>query len=302
MEADAREFGLFIDGLRLDRNMSRDDLCEGIISLSQYKRYLRGDTSIPNNILVLIADRLKFSISELHLLYRHRTDIQHNSILEIYSLIRIQKYQEAYNIASKMKDEIIVSDYNKLFFDFCLINIQYHLKLVSEIHVLGLYSRLIDYPECVKNDSFNWVELNTLLQIVLISAKMDNYEPSQMMFSLLTSPTFQFAASDNFNYMPTIYSNLSQILGIQEKYHQVIETTNSGINYCRKHETFSSLSMLYLMNSFAYFDLDLVEEAMVSAKKAFIQLFIEDKPDKFNRFKISFENKFEIKLEELIVL
>jgi len=46
MENKAREFGLFIDGLRLERNISREDLCDGIMSLSQYKRYLRGDTSI----------------------------------------------------------------------------------------------------------------------------------------------------------------------------------------------------------------------------------------------------------------
>ena len=69
MENKAREFGLFIDGLRLERNISREDLCDGIMSLSQYKRYLRGDTSMPNAKLVQLADKLKFSITDIYGLF-----------------------------------------------------------------------------------------------------------------------------------------------------------------------------------------------------------------------------------------
>ena len=91
---EAREFGLFIDGLRIERNMSREDLCEGVMSLSQYKRYLRGDTSIPNSKLVMIADRLKFSINDIHFLFRQKHNDEYNSINKIYNLIRIKEILE----------------------------------------------------------------------------------------------------------------------------------------------------------------------------------------------------------------
>ena len=78
MENESREFGLYIDGLRLERNMSREDLCEGIMSLSQYKRYLRGDTSIPNGKLVMIADRLKFSINDIHFMFRKKHNTEYS--------------------------------------------------------------------------------------------------------------------------------------------------------------------------------------------------------------------------------
>ena len=90
-----RDFGLFIDGLRLDRNMSRDELTEGIISSSQYKRYLRGDSSIPNSVLIQIADRLKFSISDIHLMFRSKSDKQYKKITRIYNKIRDNKFTEA---------------------------------------------------------------------------------------------------------------------------------------------------------------------------------------------------------------
>ena len=57
LDNEAKEFGLFIDGLRLERNISREDLCDNVLSLSQYKRYLKGEASIPNDKIVLLADK-----------------------------------------------------------------------------------------------------------------------------------------------------------------------------------------------------------------------------------------------------
>jgi len=160
MENDAREFGLFIDGIRLERNMSREDLCDEIMSLSQYKRYLRGDTSIPNGKLVLIAERLRFSINDIHFMFRKKHNDEYNTIIKIYNKIKSNEYNDAYEIAKNYIKSIFVSEYNQLFFDFCLITIQYRLKMVSDIHVLDLYSKLISYPDCANNESFNMVEIS----------------------------------------------------------------------------------------------------------------------------------------------
>ena len=95
MDYKAREFGLFIDGLRLERNISREDLCEGIMSLSQYKRYLRGDTSMPNAKLVQLADRLMFSLSDIYSLFGKKHDDNYKKIWEIYTLIRKNESKSA---------------------------------------------------------------------------------------------------------------------------------------------------------------------------------------------------------------
>lgn len=302
METDSREFGLFIDGLRLERNMSREDLCDEIISLSQYKRYLRGDASIPNNKLVQIADRLNFSISEIHTMYTHRSDKQYNKINEIYNLIQMHKHTEAYKQLIEYKNTVIVSDYNKLFFDFCMIIVQHNLNMVSDVHVLEIYSEMINYPFSTANQSFNWVELNILIQIIKISAKMENFEPADMLYNLLTTNTLSLNFNRQTNYMPGIYLTLAQILGAQKKYNQVIEITQLGIEFCNKNEVSTALAHLFLVNAYAYFDIGELEKAKTSAKKAFMQLLIENKPNKYEQFKRSFESKFTIQLNEIICI
>ncbi len=300
MENDAREFGLFIDGIRLERGISREDLCDGIMSLSQYKRYLKGDTSIPNSRLVQIAERLKFSINDIHFLFRKKHNDEYYKIYEIFRLIKINDFDKAHLVSQKIKKEVIVSEYNKSLLDFCLIRIQHALKMVSDIHVLGLYSNLIDFPSCANNESFNMVEISVLIQIVSISSSMGNFEPTNVMYRILSSKTFSYSTSGDSSFLPSIYSSLTSILGIQDEHKKVIELSEKGIKYCISQETSNALAHLFLFNSFAYLYTDNMNEALLSAKKCFMQLFIENKPEKFKTFKAAFEKQFDMKLRDLI--
>ena len=144
MSDDTKDFGLFIDGLRLDRNVSREDLIDGIISLSQYKRYLRGATSIPNSILLQLADRLKLSISSLHHIYESKQNTQLRKITNIYTLMKQFCFEDAYKSAMVIRDDVFISSYNKLFFDFCFICIQHNLHMVSDIHALELFPIVLE--------------------------------------------------------------------------------------------------------------------------------------------------------------
>jgi len=300
MQNESRELGLFIDGLRLEKGISREDLCEGIMSLSQYKRYLRGDTSIPNGKLVQIADRLKFSIADIHFLFGKKHNEELNTISSIYRLIRVNNYQEALRMSQLVKKEIIVSEYNKLFFDFCLIKLQHSLKMVSDVHVLDLYSKLIDYPYCTNNESFNIVEIGSLIEIVTISSNMGNFEPSKVMYRILSSKTFSYSTSGDSTFLPTIYSSLSGILGLQEENEKVVSLSQKGIDYCLLHETSTALSHLYFYNSLAQLYLGNRELALIPMKKSFMSLYLENKPKKFETFKSSFEKQFDMNLDDLI--
>jgi len=301
MSDNARDFGLFIDGLRIDRNISREDLTEGIISLSQYKRYLRGAASIPNSILIMIADRLKFSISGLHQIYQAKQDSQYSKVLSIYSLIKQLEYEKAYEKAKLIRDEIFLSNFNKLFFDFCFISIQYNLSMASDIHVLDKYSQLIDYPNCLKNDSFNWIEINILLDIVRISSKVGNFEPSDQMYKIVTSPTFKYISSGDSSFIPVVFVTLATLLEKQEKYDEALIIIDEGIRNCRRFQTSTSLASLFMTKAFVLNDTQRKDEAIKSARKALMQLYIENNTEKYNHYLNAFKTNLETSEEILSV-
>jgi len=300
MNNGAREFGLFIDGLRIERDVSREDLCEGIMSLSQYKRYLRGDTSIPNGKLIQIADKLKFSINDIHLLYSRKHDSDNNKVLHLYKLVQEQKVKEAYELGRKLGKETFISDYTTQMYDFCMLILQHSLNLVSDVHVLDLYSKLIDYPNCIQKSSYNIVEISTLIQIVNLSAKVGNFEAANFLYEILASDSFELSSSEKSSYLPSVYSNLARILGMQEDFTRVLEITNRGIKYCLLSFRTTSLPNLYFYNALAYLVLDQKEKALTSAKKTFMLIHIEGNSEKFIFFKSLFERQFEMDLDDLI--
>ncbi len=297
MSDTTQDFGLFIDGLRLDRNMSREELVDGIVSLSQYKRYLRGATSIPNTILVQLADRLKFSITGLHNMYEVKQDTQKKKIIAIYSHIQASKFKEAYELAQKLRDEVFISDYNKLFFDYCFIYAQHNLEMVSDVHALGMYSELVNYPNCVKNETFNWVEINILMEIVRVSSLIENYLPSQHMYEIITSPTFKFISAGHINFIPSVFSTLTPVLGQQDKNEEVLRLANEGIAYCRKHQISSSLASLYMSKTIALSSLERVDEAKVSGKKALMQYYIDDNKRNYEYYKKLLRESIELDVD-----
>ena len=300
MNDGAKEFGFFIDGLRLERDISREDLCEGIMSLSQYKRYLRGDTSIQNGKLILIADRLKFSISDIHILFSKKHDNEKTKVLHLYSLVGEQKMKEAYKLGRELGTDIFLSNHTTQMYDFCMLLIQHSLNMVSDVHVLELYSKLIDYPNCIHKTSFNTVELSTLIQIVNLSAKVDDYEAVNFLYKILSKDDFDFTSTYDSDYLPSLYSNISKILGMQDDYTKVLDVTNRGIKYCLDNCRTNSLAHLYFYNALALLILDQKDKALQSAKKCFMLLFIENKNDKLESFKVIFEKRFNMKLEYLI--
>lgn len=300
MENKAREFGLFIDGLRLERNISREDLCYDIMSLSQYKRYLRGDTSIPNAKLVQLADKLMFSITDIYGLFGKKHNDNYKKIWIIYKLIKNNEFKKALILSDELKQNVLVSSYNKLFYDYCMIKIQHSLKMVSDIHVLTLYSELIDYPSCTNNDSFNMVEISALIGIVDVSSIVGNYDAMNLLYRILTSKTFSYSTSGDSSFLPSIYSSLARSLGIKEEHDKVLEISQMGVEYCLRHETSNALSHLLLYKSLSLLNLDRVEEGKEAAKLCFMHLYIENKPHKFSSFKTFFEQEFKMKLDDLI--
>lgn len=300
MENKAREFGLFIDGLRIERNISRDDLCDEIMSLSQYKRYLRGDTSIPNAKLVQLADKLKFRITDIYSLFEKKHNENSKKIWEVYNLIKTNQLNKAFELSNNLKQDILVSQYNKLFYDYCMIKIQHGLGMVSDVHVLNLYSSLIDYPACTKNDSYNLAEISTLIAIVNISANIGNYSPMNHMYNILTSRTFNYSVSGDSSFLPSVYSSIARSLGTQDEHEKVLEITQMGIDYCLKYETSNALSHLMIYKSLALLNLGRQEEGKEEARKCFMHLYIENKTQKFGIFKKIFEDNYHITLDDLI--
>jgi len=300
MESMSREFALFIDGIRIERGISRLDLIDGIISLSQYKRYLRGVTAIPNDIILEIASRLKYSITDLYSLYTRKHSKEDTLIREVYNELRIGRFQEAYEKLSNLNPESFVSEYYKTSYDFCMIYVQHSLNRVSDIHVLQMYSELINFPECMNNDSFNFVEISTLTQIIRVSSTINNFDAANKLYAIMSSGKFNYSTQNENSLIPVLYYTIAIVFYKQDEYEKAIELASQGIQSAIKNENTNALPQIYMLDAFAKKNLDNLDEAYLSVKKCFMLLILTENKNAIESFKVSYYKVFDLPLEELM--
>ena len=300
MDSNSMEFALFIDGIRLERGISREDLIYDIVSLSQYKRYLRGITAIPNNIVIELADKLRYSINDFYSLFTSKHNSELSTLMDIYDLIQNHKFEDALTSCQKMKDELIVTTYNKLFYDYCFLFSQYKLGKISDVHILSIFSDLVNYPECMDNESFNMIEMNILMQIVTISSHMDNYGPAELFYAILTNPSIIINYSGKASVLPIIFYYTARVFRQQNKLEETLKLSDDGIQIALSYETSNALPHLFLINALANKELGNISDAYQSIKKCFLQLIVLNKPEQTKIFKSTYENNFEVSLSELL--
>jgi hypothetical protein len=299
VESYSREFALFIDGIRIEKGMTRIDFIDEIVSLSQYKRYLKGAAPIPNNIIILLADRLKYNITDLYLLYSRKHNKEAQELNEIYNILIQLDYKTAYEKLKNFNAELIISNYYKSFYDFMMIFIQYKLDKVSDIHVLTLYTELIDYPQCLKNEVFNFVELNVLSQIILIASSMENFEPVNKMYDLFTSREFNYTGNDDKSIIPLVYYNLARAIYRQNDYERTIDLVKIGISEAVRNENSNALPHLLLLAANSLYFLEKFDESLSYFKKSINLLLIQDKESTALTFKQYYVNSA-INKDELV--
>jgi len=300
METISKEFSLFIDGIRIEKGLSRIDLIDGIVSLSQYKRYLRGVASFPNDVIIKIANRLNYDITDLYSLYSKKYNKEDLILREIYKLIQSFKYKEAELKLNEVNSELLISNYYKTFYDYLSLHTQHKLGRVSDVHVLSLYSNLINYPNCMNSHSFNMVELNVLNQITIVSSTMENYEPANLLYRVFTSGNFSSTITNDSSILPSIYYTVARVNYKQEYFERTIELTNLGIGISLSNDNIKILPYLYYLNARANKNHGDDEAAILSVKKCFLHLISMGNKAVYETFLKLYNQTFETPLEDLL--
>jgi len=298
MNNTSQEFGLFIDNIRSSRNMSREDFVDGIMSTRQFRRFLKGESSITIEKIVMLINRLELEFFTLYNQFLRSSNVEYNIITSIYNHIMLLQYKEAYNIISKHNDYPFTSPYYKKVFKLYEIITNHKLLRISNEMVLNSLENNIDYSKTMNNNQLNFIELTAL---IYISQIIDNSTKRKSIMIKL----YDIIKNDNIldinekdNRIITIYASFSKLLGIQHEYEKVIFVAKKGIQLCEKYKTTTSLAHLYYYCALGYLEQKKKEKALYYAKKTFFTLEIENANLRYKAFEDSFEKHFNIKFDE----
>jgi len=295
----AKGFALYIESLRKSRKISREDFVENIMSIRQYQRHLKGETSISNDKIFLLVDKLEMDFFDIYNSYVRKDETEYKNIYNIYSQIVNLDYKKAHQLIIKTDKNSIHSNYNKSFYNYCKITVQNKLRLISDSMAINKLKANIDYPECLDIKILNSVELITLISIsghLLEKDKDDRI--ANFLYDILINRKL-LVGRELDNTMPSIFATTCKLLGILGEHKKVLEISQEGIEFCFKNQILNSLVHLLYYKSLALLNLVRKDEAIQTAKRAFMLLEVEGHSEKMQNFECLLEKHFNMKVIEL---
>ena len=298
MQNTSRDFGLFIENIRVSRKILQEDFVDGILSKRQYQRYLKGESAISNEKMIKLVDKLELEFFSVYNRYLKSSDIEHKMVNELYNFIISLEFKKSFELVKEYKDYKFETTYYMKLFELYSALIKHKLKRISNSMAISIFEKSIGYPKTLKNDTLNFIELTALLYISQITKDHDELKTisTKLYHVLKYNKLSDFDNKDG--RLATVYSTLSKVFGFQQEYDKVIFLANKGIEICEHHRTFISLSHLYYYSALAYLRLNKDELALNFARKAFFTLEIENNPIKYKSFISIFEKQFKVGFEQ----
>lgn len=293
-------FARFIDKYREDRKITREDFLSEIVSISQFKRYLNGEQAIPFDKLILMVQKLNMSMNDLQYAFMVDSDYEYNKVRRIYKMIIAKDFKGAYEEIKKYRTSDFYNNYNKNYFIFCNIYVQYSLNMISRVYALEEYTKLINYPKCLEKNNFTFLELISILKIANLNVLNKNYEIADKLYNILINEDIYFTSGDETLFMPHLYEIISKIYGIKGEDNKVLILTNKGIEYTKRSATFNGLSHLYYYNALANLHLNNKIEGLKSAQLCFYTCTINGNKNEYKMFEKDFEKEFKMTVKELL--
>lgn len=242
-------FGKIIDNIRKEKNMTVNQVIYGVCSKKQYYRYLQGDDIKIGKLLLLLEnvemDLKYFLKSSSHIIDPVRVDLN-NAIKSLNSWDNNTLKYTLEKHESTCNNNAI----NKALYSFLHYSLMYRQSEISQEKYLSLLTKIIEFPECLKKDYLNIVEINVLFYMFKDTDNFEKYGKhfTEKLIHLIENE--QFDLIENLN----IVVNTVQLLGRNNLFTQcknILEAVRCSLSLDSRLTYFTNLSYFYsltLMN------------------------------------------------------
>lgn len=293
-------FAKFIDELRDSRNMSRENFAKGIISIRQYYRYIRGESSLKDETINKLLERLEINSLEAHAKFIHEENVNLKDLNKVYSNIRSLNYKKAERYLSKVDYSSLESNTTKKYYKFLQYSLDYYKDYDLKDEAIKSIIELIDYPSILEKDILTFYELSALFFVAdyLIKIKND-YRVAEFTYDVLINQEKHYI-SHMPNNLISLHASSARYLGKIGEFEKSLNIAKIGIQKARQLASYNNLANLLLYKAVSEKNLRLGKDSKESLTRLFSLLKALDDEKKSSTFKKYIQRFFDIKESDLI--
>lgn len=243
----------YFEMLRIARGgMSQVDFIGGIISMTQYRRYLNGDAKLPFRVIVAFSNRLGLKYDYILDQIDFTKNAERRLVTRLMNTIVTYNYKEFNAIIDELDHSYFIESENKLIFDYILVLSDFFRNKVSKELSLYKLKKLIDYPKILTKKTVLSVAEFMILGEVTTLIPIDEQIPAlNRLKDILTNPK-DVVVGNNEKMVLMLLVRIIKALGISKQFDEALYYCQKGIDICRAIHTNYCLDYLYYYSALCY--------------------------------------------------
>ena len=293
-------YGKLIEQLRKDRKLSRQDLCNDIMSVRNYQRFSQDEVKISHDKLLKLIDRIGLDYFTFHQIYKTRIGNEHNHLINAFNHTCNWEFQKAELQLAFVDKENVESGYDTQMYMITKALINLKKKTLASENWYTEIEKAIDFPKILEKKVINMIELNALFTLNRKYSSNQDSKVTDYFINLLDNGYENLGIRGDF--IPAVHASICQSLYRLDRHYEVIEYADKGIEYCKTNQRLSGYANLLGYKALSQNKVGDFDEAIENAILVFMELKIEDNPEKTRLFTEIMETNLNINYEELIYI
>jgi hypothetical protein len=295
-----KEFSIYLEIRRNDLNLTQESFVSNIVSVRQYRRYLRGLSQMSDTVIKQFAYRLETSVEKLLNHFEETKIIQKVSINDLHNAIVNYDTKKTSELKKKINTKHIILQDSELVYDFALLIERFQLKKISEIEFIDSIQKLTNYPEVLKQDQLSSAMVLVVSSLMNYPSFIDQNRLIERLVTYSNQTDILYSSQIDKNYVLTLY-RIAKYHGIQNHYEKVIELCDLGIHYSMDRMSLYMLDYFYYFKSLAYHQLKDMKNYEEMVFKCYGIIHSTGTPAKVKKFQDMIEIDFNISLDQFVI-
>src|SRR3989339_1099944 len=297
----SKELAMYFDILRFQRHISQESFTAEIVSLRQYRRYLKGEYQIPQYVVNKLSRRLGFKPEYLLLEFESSKMKETQEVNKYHNFVVNYDFENAKLLRESLSSHPLLDENNHRIFIYANLLYDFYTHKLNEITLISNIKELINYTSLLKNTSFSSTEIIILTSLLSISSFNEKDKIVNILRAYLEKEKFIISGHNQNTLLLCLY-RLADYSGLCNNYDDVIEFCKKGIMYCNMLKIHYLLEDFYYYSALAFSALDQIDKAHEMLYLCYCVLQIENNAAKTKKYYQYIEGDFNIrKFDKFII-
>jgi len=242
----------YMENLRYDRKMTQEVYLFDVISQRQYYRYRSGESEIPFEVIIKLANKLQIPLLKLISTFQTHTAKEAEFVNHYLNLVMNKQLDEARSFIRKKKNLMLLDDEIRVFYQIGTMLYKFfsHQSTIDEV-VIAL-KQMADYENVMKKEVLHDSEIY-LLGVIMEYSDEDRETILEKIIQLRKNDKLLLGGNILFNAQ--VFFWVIKNLGRMNKYIELIDVAEEAIEYNKKFYSYYSNEYFYYYKSLANYRL-----------------------------------------------